>query len=58
MNGCGTIGIFWSFHLVVVLLSSFEYGGDVIFDFEVIGDPPFLMKKLWPALPLPGAHLQ
>ena len=58
MNRCGTLSILRSSHFSVILLANLEYVRDIILDFEMIGNPPLLVEKLRPALPLPAAHLQ
>jgi hypothetical protein len=52
------MSILRSSHFSVILLANLEYVRDIILDFEVIGNPPLLVEKLRPALPLPAAHLQ
>jgi hypothetical protein len=55
----GAVGVVGPAHFRIVLLSRLEDGGYVVLDCEVGGDPPLLMKKLgFPAVSLPGAHLQ
>ena len=59
MYGSGAVGVFRPTHFSIVLLPGLENGRDIIFHFEVSGNPSFLVKKLgFLTIYLPSAHLQ